>query len=198
MSGIELGPCIVMYEDVFDGKDFLRHLIEEADDEHGFISWTQSTVGDGEVDERRTSMGCSINALSEAGEYSETLAPRMKILIDEWGAMHSQLDDIVWGYRKSYDLKLHGDNGYQVLRYQEGQEYQAHHDHGPGNARVLSLVAFLNDGFEGGQLVFPTFDVTVQPKAGSAVLFPSNFPYQHIAKPVGADAAKYVIVTWFE
>jgi len=198
--GVELGPCIVLYEDVFDASIFLKSLVQECDDEDGFLNWTRDKVGDGEVDGRRTSMSCSVNSLRDAAEYSETLKDNTKLLIDEWMNLFPKIDDVVWSYRKSYELKLAGDQGYHVLRYQHGQEYQAHHDHGPGNGRVLSLVCFQNDGYTGGELVFPTFDVTVTPKAGSVVAFPANFPYQHIAKPVGSDdeTVKYSLVTWFE
>lgn len=200
MSGYEVAPCIVVYEDMFEGESFLKHLIAECDEEFGFLNWTRSSVGDGEVDDRRSSMGCHLGALMEAQNYSETLNQRTKMLIDDWDGIFPKLDAAVWEYRESYDLKLHGDAGYQVLRYQDGQEYQAHHDHGPGNARALSLVAFLNDDYTGGELEFPTFEVTIKPKAGSIVMFPSNFPYKHVAKPVGVEdgTTKYVIVTWFE
>ena len=65
--------------------------------------------------------------------------------------------------------------------------------------RTLSLVAFLNDGYSGGNLTFPKFDTSITPKAGSVILFPSNFPYIHIAEPVGSsdETIKYSLVTWF-
>lgn len=198
--GEEVAPCIVVYENVFDATIFLKSLIQDCDNEYGFLKWARDMVGDGEVDDRRTSMSCSVDSLRAAESYSETLDSNTKLLIDEWMSLFPKIDDVVWSYRQSYDLKLTGDQGYQVLRYQHGQEYQAHHDHGPGNNRVLSLVGFLNDDYTGGELVFPTFDVTITPKAGSMVAFPANFPYKHIAKPVGEndDTAKYSLVTWFE
>ena len=197
--GVEVAPCIVVYEDVFDATIFLRTLIQECEEEEGFLNWTRDTVGDGEVTDKRTSMSCSIDNLREAEEYSETLNDNTKLLIDEWMQIFPKIDDVVWSYRSSYDLPLHGDQGYRVLRYRGGEEYQAHHDHGPDNNRVLSLVGFVNDGYTGGELVFPTFDVTITPKAGSIVAFPSNFPYKHIAKPVGEDGPpKYSLVSWFE
>jgi hypothetical protein len=61
------------------------------------------------------------------------------------------------------------------------------------------MVAFLNDGYSGGNLVFPRFDTKIIPKAGSVVFFPANYPYIHIAEPVGQkdETIKYSLVTWF-
>jgi len=57
-------------------------------------------------------------------------------------------------------------------------------------------VFFLNGDFTGGELEFPYFDVKITPSAGTLVLFPSNFPYGHIAHPV-EDGTKYSLVTWY-
>jgi predicted 2-oxoglutarate/Fe(II)-dependent dioxygenase YbiX len=58
-------------------------------------------------------------------------------------------------------------------------------------------VAFLEEPEAGGELEFPFFGVTIKPKAGSVVLFPSNFPYVHIANPVTAGT-KCSLVTWVQ
>jgi hypothetical protein len=99
----------------------------------------------------------------------------------------------------NFELDLEADEGYRVLKYGGGAEYTAHHDHFNTNNRVLSLVAFLNDGYSGGNLIFPRFDVSIKPKAGTVIVFPSNFPYIHIAEPVGSNdnSIKYSLVTWF-
>jgi predicted 2-oxoglutarate/Fe(II)-dependent dioxygenase YbiX len=60
----------------------------------------------------------------------------------------------------------------------------------------LSLVACFSDGFEGGELEFPFFDLKIKLEKNSLVLFPSNFPYTHIAHPV-TSGTKYSLVTWF-
>jgi hypothetical protein len=62
------------------------------------------------------------------------------------------------------------------------------------------MVAFLNDVPNGGELEFPLFDVTIKPKAGSVVVFPSNYPYLHIAHATGLEdnSIKYSLATWFK
>lgn len=67
----------------------------------------------------------------------------------------------------------------QLLQYEPGQYYRQHHDyiphhiHMPCGVRILTLFIYLNDVEEGGGTHFPLLNLTVQPKKGSAVLWPS-------------------------
>lgn len=61
--------------------------------------------------------------------------------------------------------------------------------------RDLSLVCFLNDGFQGGELTFPDFDLTLRPQAGTLVCFPSDHNYIHGVQPV-SSGDRYTLVTW--
>ena len=83
----------------------------------------------------------------------------------------------------------------RVARYGVDGHYAVHTDARDGN-RVLSSVLYLNDNFEGGELYFPRFDVTYKPKAGSLLLFPSNYPYEHGSKPV-TQGKKYCVLAWY-
>jgi len=110
------------------------------------------------------------------------------------------LEKSIWHYRNSYGVNVERNEGYRILKYGAGAEYRGHVDHAPQNQRVMSLVAFFNDVTDGGELEFPVFNVSVKPRAGSAVIFPSNFPYFHFANPAGeaSDEVKYSLVTWFQ
>jgi len=61
--------------------------------------------------------------------------------------------------------------------------------------RDLSVVYFLNDDFEGGQLVFPALNLTIEPQAGTLVCFPSDHHFVHGVNPVTAGH-RYTVVTW--
>jgi predicted 2-oxoglutarate/Fe(II)-dependent dioxygenase YbiX len=61
--------------------------------------------------------------------------------------------------------------------------------------RDLSVVYFLNDDFEGGELVFPALDLVIKPEAGKLVCFPSDHHYIHGVNPV-TSGHRYTIVTW--
>jgi predicted 2-oxoglutarate/Fe(II)-dependent dioxygenase YbiX len=61
--------------------------------------------------------------------------------------------------------------------------------------RDLSLVYFLNDDFEGGELFFPALDLVIEPVVGMLVCFPSDHNFIHGVRAVTAGH-RYTIVTW--
>lgn len=67
----------------------------------------------------------------------------------------------------------------QLLRYEHGQFYQTHNDYipfqreRPTGVRILTFYVYLNDVAEGGGTNFPKLGLTVTPKRGRAVLWPS-------------------------
>jgi len=68
---------------------------------------------------------------------------------------------------------------FQLLRYQLGQEYKRHHDMSEADnnllcgPRVLTFFLYLSDVEEGGGTRFTDVDITMLPKKGSAILWPS-------------------------
>ena len=105
----------------------------------------------------------------------------------------------------------------QLVHYDPGQEYTAHHDFGYAkmdsktqSARFATLLFYLNDdGLVGGETGFPRYlnaesfaELKVLPKKGKAVLFYSQLPdgnmddfSQHAAKPV-REGEKWLINLW--
>jgi prolyl 4-hydroxylase len=69
---------------------------------------------------------------------------------------------------------------FQVLRYELGQKYVAHHDYGHDEVhlacgpRILTFFLYLSDVEEGGETGFPTLNIAVKPKKGRALLWPST------------------------
>jgi len=56
-----------------------------------------------------------------------------------------------------------------------------------------SLLFFLNDGYEGGELVIA--DTMYKPKRNSAIIFPSNFMFPHFVNKI-EKGTRYSIITW--
>lgn len=93
----------------------------------------------------------------------------------------------------------------ELMRYQPGGFYVRHADSQNFNPntnrwtkvidRDLSLLIYLNDDFEGGSLLFNRFNYRLRPKAGMAVLFPSDSRYLHTAETVTAGV-RYAVVSW--
>ena len=68
----------------------------------------------------------------------------------------------------------------QVLRYEAGQFYKAHHDQNahprsPWGPRVFTFFMYLSDVEAGGATRFTKLDTEVAPKKGRALLWPSVF-----------------------
>lgn len=191
----ENAPCIWVYKNAFDSQNFINLIEEETKKVWPYIGWVQSSTGSGEysqTNEYRTSLEMSMNVLF-SDTINENLQHLQDIFIDN---IFKKIDECVWDYRNCFGLHLKADSGYNLLKYQYGGEYHIHHDHDSNNARVLSLVACLGDDFEGGELEFNNFNLKIKLEKDSLVLFPSNFPYSHIAHPV-VSGIKYSLVTWF-
>jgi Rps23 Pro-64 3,4-dihydroxylase Tpa1-like proline 4-hydroxylase len=84
---------------------------------------------------------------------------------------------------------------YQLLKYAQGQKYSSHYDGSPSNGRMLSVICYLNDGYEGGGLFFKNQNITIKPQKGDVVLFPSNYAFVHESLPI-VSGTKYSLVTW--
>ena len=93
----------------------------------------------------------------------------------------------------------------QLLRYNSGGFYQYHvdaYDPVPGTKtwrkaidRDISMLIYLNDNFDGGELEFKRFSYFLRPRAGMLVWFPSDVRYEHMAKPV-TNGYRYAVVSW--
>ena len=101
------------------------------------------------------------------------------------------LDD----YANRYDCPFAGLENVNVNRYYPGEYYRPHADDGPGHNRVISALVYLNNVEQGGGTEFIHHDVTVHPKAGRLVIFPSNYAYAHAAHPP-VSGVKYSAAFW--
>ena len=93
----------------------------------------------------------------------------------------------------------------ELMRYREGGMYMSHADSenmdlktrqwSKAIDRDLSLLIYLNEDFEGGELSFYQFNYQVWPRTGGVVMFPSDHRYQHQAEKV-TKGVRYAIVSW--
>jgi hypothetical protein len=112
-------------------------------------------------------------------------------------AYYSQIKPVD-DYRSMFSLApLTYWESFNFVKYGPGQHFQIHSDHGYSYTCVLSLVGYLNDDYEGGELYFDKLNLMIKPKAGDLYLFPSSFVYSHAAMPV-KSGFKYSIVTMLD
>jgi prolyl 4-hydroxylase len=99
---------------------------------------------------------------------------------------------------------------FQVLKYQLNQYYETHHDANPGDYhdasghRIYTMFLYFSDVEEGGETDFPNLGISVKPKRGKALLWPSlvdsdvskiDYQTKHQAKPV-IKGLKYAANVW--
>ena len=92
-------------------------------------------------------------------------------------------------------------NQIDLLKYSSGGKYEIHTDNYTTSPRHLSIIINLNDGYEGGDLIF-TDQKEKEIKRlklgkGSIVFFPSNFMYPHGIQPI-TKGTRYSIVAWLQ
>ena len=130
---------------------------------------------------------------------------------DQW------LYDIFWGVmedanaRGEWNLQIDCAEDFQLGKYSEGGHYEFHADgdglmtiNNPNNkvlhgkARKISMVAWLNEDFEGGEFEFHTAhmgkDRFIKPTKGTVMFFPSWI--LHKVHPV-IKGTRYSLVSWF-
>lgn len=62
--------------------------------------------------------------------------------------------------------------------------------------RVATIVVALNDDFDEGVYNFPTQDVKIKLKQGSAVLFPPYWTHPHSVSKIEKNEYRYILSTW--
>lgn len=90
-------------------------------------------------------------------------------------------------------------NDIQILKYVPGGFYKFHIDHGFAIPRTLSMIYFINDDYEGGDLHFKIWKenkiLQIDKKSNRLIIWPSNFMYPHAVQPV-TKGTRYSMVLW--
>jgi|688.fasta_scaffold171628_4 Rps23 Pro-64 3,4-dihydroxylase Tpa1-like proline 4-hydroxylase len=121
--------------------------------------------------------------------------------IEQLTELENLYNDIIFTRLQSYKEKfgitedVYNPENFQLLKYEVGQYFHSHYDSYPSVNRVISVLIYLNDDYEGGEIEFVNFDIKIKPKAGTLIMFPSNYPYRHIAHPV-ISGTKYAVSTF--
>ena len=119
-----------------------------------------------------------------------------------WNYIKNEIERLYTFYKIKFpqmqSIKI---NQIDLLKYSPGGKYEIHTDHFTTSTRALSVIINLNDGYEGGDLIF-TDQREKEIKRlklgkGSIVFFPSNFMYPHGIQPI-TKGTRYSIVSWLQ
>ena len=91
----------------------------------------------------------------------------------------------------------------QFLHYNIGGQYKEHNDCedfvdgklARVSDRDLTILTYLNDDYEGGELELVEFGVKFKPKTGTVICFPSYIEFTHIVHPV-TKGERLTLATW--
>ena len=113
--------------------------------------------------------------------------------------MHQDLYNIVKScvddYANYWGINVIYYEAFNFVKYNcPGQQFKIHADHGPAYNTTVSVVVYLNEDYEGGELYFPRLDKLVyKPKVGDIAIFPSNYIYEHASRDM-IEGIKYSVV----
>jgi hypothetical protein len=147
----------------------------------------------------------SSNSDLKHGEYKEIDTNFLKNLTDNNSIeMINIITDSVSKCIENYIKETNSESGYlpniiNIRKYDTEAYMGPHIDTEDGEDRAkpyISLVFYLNDNYNGGEINFPNQDVSLKPKAGSIIIFPSIDPYYHDPRPV-SNGIKYMIPLFF-
>ena len=117
-------------------------------------------------------------------EFSDYIKQNVKPILDE--------------YFDYYGLNnLIPETDWLMLEYQVSHYFNVHTDADHSYKRIVSVVIFGNDDYEGGGLEFDKMGVTISPQLGDMLVFPSSYAFSHKVNPV-TKGTKYSFVNWFK
>jgi len=193
---VKPGSGIWVYHDVLPTSMNIIERIEEVlDSPDNNYKYQEAMVGYGmKMPEYRDCYDFKYKKLDFDGDQSEW-GDKLRQLADE--TVYRQLQ-VTKDYTRKYNIgELRYWEATNYIKYGPGQHFQEHHDHGYSYNCVVSLVAYPNDDYEGGELYFRLQGITAKARAGDVFIFPSNFMYPHRAMPV-KSGTKYSMVTMLD
>lgn len=187
-------PGIVGYSNLTDNISRVSLDIEKGVSD-GLIQWREAiTARDGDLEnikvnhEKRRGLNFGLHPslkegpTSEIFKVSDFLYETSKPAVDDYKSRYYSYDSVDYF-------------GWVVLKYQVDDFFTGHTDASHDFPRQMSLVYYINDNYEGGELEFPHLNVTIKPLAGELIIFPSNYLFLHEAKKVTAGV-KYSAINF--
>lgn len=111
--------------------------------------------------------------------------------------VRENLSDVVDSYLFHWNLDPRSRESLRITKFTgPGEFFGSHSDDSFATPRTASMVYYPNDDYEGGELEFIHFGVTIKPKAGQLFLFPSGYSYEHKVHPV-KSGTRITMVSFF-
>lgn len=191
-----LGNGIFVYHNVLK-KDLniIDRLEQVVSDNSNGYNYSEAMVGYGmKMPEYRDCFDIKFKKTDIEHDTSEASISLQNL----WSDIHYRKLQAVKDYSKRHNIgELRYWEALNFVKYGPGQHFQEHTDHGFSYNCVVSMVGYVNDDYEGGEIYFRMQNIKIKPKAGDLFIFPSNYMYPHQAMPVHSGT-KYSIVTMLD
>jgi predicted 2-oxoglutarate/Fe(II)-dependent dioxygenase YbiX len=189
-----LAGAVAIYENIWDNlAEDIKFIDTISSDQESLVYFEKAKIKSEEdgvikgLEQVRTN---STLSLKKSSQFNESL----KNIDDKFNSITKEC---LSSYRKIFDINepFYYTEHNNLLKYTDSQYFRSHYDGDTGSKRSISLILYLNDEYDGGEIEFVNFDIKIKPSAGSLFIFPSNYAYRHIAHPI-KSGTKYAIVTW--
>lgn len=192
----DLGSGIYVYSNVLPRDLNIQERLEDAlANANGRYAWQQAYVG---YQQLMPDYRDCVDFKYKKSDLHDDGTEEYKKLAAIWDDCYSRQKEAVDDYCAKFGIhNLRYWEAFNFIKYNKGQHFQYHHDHGFSYNCTVSLVAYLNDDYEGGGLHFSQQNIMYTPKAGDVVIFPSTYMYPHRAMPV-ENGTKYSLVTMLD
>jgi predicted 2-oxoglutarate/Fe(II)-dependent dioxygenase YbiX len=81
-----------------------------------------------------------------------------------------------------------------IARFGAGAQMHEHFDSSRPND--IATLIYINDDYEGGEIYFPDYDVSIKPQSGDLVCFPDNPSFIHGVRVI-ISGVRYTTPRWF-
>lgn len=80
-----------------------------------------------------------------------------------------------------YDIEVNDDfmGQYLLTKWSKGSKMQPHIDTDAQKHQHIVCMYYINDNYDGGEIVFPDYNLNIKPKSNSLIMFPGNENYVH-------------------
>ena len=195
MEWDELATGIVVVNNIGNGSKYIDEIENYV--EHGALSWVPYNKKKIDEDLDKKAMNTMyIRNIRRLGLKREPTREQI---------LHEQIfDRFERDFRTSYERYMQDfkvpcsqKEDYEILKYGEGNFFIDHIDDGLFMTRKVSIVYYFNDNYDGGEIIFPRFDLEIKPKANQLLLFPANYIYNHNVNEV-TKGTRYSMVNWLK
>lgn len=196
ISATQIISGLWKYENVFkDPSKIIENAesILSGDDKRYF--WKISAVGDGVY--KKEYRDCVDFKLTKDMKLKHLDKDKQYIMKDLYDECYDAQKIAVDHYSSLYNISLDYWEAFNLIKYVPGNNFKIHSDDGYSYRAVVSVVCYLNDDYEGGELYFNNFGLPIKPKAGDIYVFPSTYLFSHAAMPV-TSGTKYSMVTMLD